>query len=50
MDRKEYEYHIEVIPAITKPEDVATRLTALGICGWQLVTVQGDRYYLERPR
>lgn len=50
MDREEYEYKIEVIPATTKTVDIEIALTALGICGWYLVTVQGDRYYFVRGR
>ena len=52
MNRRdqEWEYRVETISVLTKPGDVAARLTAFGICGWQLVHVQGDRYFFERPR
>ena len=47
---REYEYRVETIPVLTKAADVEARLTAFGVCGWQLVHVQGDRYFFERPR
>lgn len=50
MDRREFEYKIEVIPVSTKTVDIEIALTALGICGWELVQVQGDRYYFLRER
>lgn len=50
MDRDEFEYHVETIGVLASAADVSTRLTVLGICGWQLVHVQGDRYFFERPR
>lgn len=50
MDRQEYEYKvIDMKPGIG-PEQIETNLTAMGICGWQLVIVQGDCYVFERPR
>jgi hypothetical protein len=46
----EWEYHIEVIPVTTKTVDIEMALTALGICNWELVAAQGDRYYFKRVR
>lgn len=46
----EFEYHVEIMPVLATAAEVSVRLTALGICGWQLVHVQGDRYFFERPR
>lgn len=50
MERDEFEYTVLDIDAETPVAVLEARLTAFGICGWQLVHVQGDRYFLERPR
>ena len=49
MDRQ-YDYRVEDIPAGEPPVKVETYLRSLGAYGWQLVTVQGNRYFFERVK
>lgn len=50
MERIEWDYQIEVIPETTKTIDVENSIRAMGICGWRLVAVVGERHYFVRPR
>jgi hypothetical protein len=47
---REWEYRIIVIPKETKAIDAEASLCSMGICRWELVTVQGDSYIFKRPR
>ena len=48
--RQEWDYRIIVIPESTKAIDVENSLCGMGVCGWRLVSVQGENYIFVRPR